>query len=343
MVSGTNDNREIQEGILKVGAPADSLNSLVVNSVRRDGQPAGYSRKGNILSFYNKPDISYYGGDFNDRITAYTSYGTEEVYGTSFAAPWISRKMCYLIDVMGMPKEIAKALIIDSAASWDYKTMSANNKSIMGYGVVPIDIRKIVETESDEIRFVVYGTSDSYRTANYAIPVPKDDDNKYPYIARATLCYFPKCSRTQGVDYTDRELSLKFGRIINDKGKISDINDNVQDDADSRMDERQSRKEFRKWDNTKFISRIVKNNNKPVKSYDDRLWGLSVTSKERLSTQMRLPLNFGVVVTLKEINGINRIEDFIKACILRGWIVNRIDVQNQLDIYAAGQEEIHFE
>lgn len=343
VVSGTNDNREIQEGILKVGAPADSLNSLVVNSVRRDGQPAGYSRKGNILSFYNKPDISYYGGDFNDRITAYTSYGTEEVYGTSFAAPWISRKMCYLIDVMGMPKEIAKALIIDSAASWDYKTMSANNKSIMGYGVVPIDIRKIVETESDEIRFVVYGTSDSYRTANYAIPVPKDDDNKYPYIARATICYFPKCSRTQGVDYTDRELSLKFGRIINDKGKISDINDNVQDDADSRMDERQSRKEFRKWDNTKFISRIVKNNNKPVKSYDDRLWGLSVTSKERLSTQMRLPLNFGVVVTLKEINGINRIEDFIKACILRGWIVNRIDVQNQLDIYAAGQEEIHFE
>lgn len=343
VVAGTNDNREIQKGILKVGAPADSLNSLVVNSVRRDGQPAGYSRRGNILSFYNKPDVSYYGGDYDDRITAYTSYGTDEVYGTSFATPWISRKMCYLIDVMGMPKEVAKALIIDSAATWDYKTMSQNNKSIMGYGVVPVDIRKIVETESDEIRFVVYGTSDSYRTANYAIPVPKDDDNKYPYIARATLCYFPKCSRTQGVDYTDRELSLKFGRIINDKGKINDINDNVQDDADGRMDERLSRKEFRKWDNTKFISRIVKNINKPVKSYDDRLWGLSVTSKERLSTQMRSPLNFGVVVTLKEVNGINRIDDFVKACILRGWIVNRIDVQNQLDIYASSQEEIHFE
>ena len=343
VIAGTNDNREIQEGILRVGAPADSLNSIVVNSVRRDGQPAGYSRKGNILSFYNKPDVSYYGGDYDDRITAYTSYGTDEVYGTSFAAPWISRKMCYLIDVMGMPKEVAKALIIDAAAAWDYKTMSENNKSIMGYGVVPVDIRKILETESDEIRFVVYGTSDSYRTANYAIPVPKDDDNKYPYIARATLCYFPKCSRTQGVDYTDRELSLKFGRIIDDKGKINDINDNVQDDAGSRMDERQSRKEFRKWDNTKFISRIVKNSNKPVKSYDDRLWGFSVTSKERFSTQMRVPLNFGVVVTLKEVNGINRIEDFIKACILRGWIVNRIDVQNQLDIYASGQEEIHFE
>ena len=343
VVSGTNDNRETREGILRVGSPADSLNSLVVNSVRRDGQPASYSRKGNILSFYNKPDVSYYGGDYDDRITAYTSYGTEVVYGTSFAAPWISRKMCYLIDVMGMPKEVAKALIIDSAAAWDYKTMTTKSKSIMGYGVVPVDIREIVETESDEIRFVVYGTSDSYRTANYAIPVPKDDDNKYPYVARATLCYFPECSRTQGVDYTDRELSLKFGRIVDDKGKISDINDNVQDNADNRIDERQSRKEFRKWDNTKFISRIVKNSNKPVKSYDDRLWGLSVTSKERLSTQMRVPLNFGVVVTLKEVNGINRIEDFIKACTLRGWIVNRIDVQNQLDIYASSQEEVQFD
>ncbi len=343
VVSGTNDNRKTQQEVIRVGSPADSINSLVVNSVRRDGQPTSYARKGDILSFYQKPDVSYYGGDYDDRITAYTSYGTEEVYGTSFAAPWISRKMCYLIDVMGMTKEVAKALIIDSAAAWDYKMMTKKAKSVMGYGVVPIDIKKIVETESDEIRFVVYGTSDSYCTANYAIPVPKDDDNKYPYVARATLCYFPECSRSQGVDYTDRELSLKFGRIVDDKGKISDINDNVQDDDDSRMDERQSRREFRKWDNTKFISRIVKNNNRPVKSYDDRLWGISVTSKERLGTQMRYPLNFGVVVTLKEVNGVNRIDDFIKACILRGWIVNRIDVQNQLDIYASSQEEIHFE
>ena len=343
VVSGTNDNRDVQNGVLRVGSPADSLNSLVVNSVRRDGKPASYSRKGNILSFYNKPDVSYYGGDYDERITAYTTYGIDEVYGTSFAAPWISRKMCYLIDVMGMPKEVAKALIIDAAASWEYKLMATKSKSVLGYGVVPIDIGKILETESDEIRFVVYGTSDSYRTANYAIPIPKDDENKYPYVARATLCYFPECSRTQGVDYTDRELSLKFGRIVDDKGKISDINDNVQDDDNSSMDERQSRKEFRKWDNTKFISRIVRNNNKPVKSYDDRLWGLSVTSKERLSTPIRSPLNFGVVVTLKEVNGVNRIEDFIKACTLRGWIVNRIDVRNQLNIYASSQEEIIFD
>lgn len=342
VVSGTNDNRDVRADRLKVGSPADSLNSIVVNSVRRNGTPTSYSRTGTILSFFNKPDVSYYGGDYDERIKAYSpTSGEEDVYGTSFAAPWISRKMCYLIDVMGLPREIAKAMLIDSAAGWDYKVSTYANKDILGYGVVPIDIQKILSTNSEEIKFVVYGTSESYKTTNYAIPVPRDEDDKYPFIARATLCYFPECSRSQGVDYTSRELSIQFGRI-NSKGKIDDINENVQDDTGSRVTERQSRKEFRKWENTKFISKILKNN-KAIKSYDERLWGLAITSKERLTSKTGKQLNFGAVITLREINGINRIQDFIQACTLRGWIVNEIDVQNRIDVYNSNQEEIVFD
>ncbi|SCJ93326.1 type VII secretion-associated serine protease mycosin [uncultured Eubacterium sp.] len=341
VVSGTNDNRDEKNGILKIGSPADSLNSIVVNSVRRDGTPASYSRKGNVLSFFNKPDISYYGGDYNERIKAYSCCGEEEVYGTSFAAPWISRKLCYLIDVMGLPREVAKSLIIDSAAGWEYKTGAYRNKEIMGYGIVPIDIAQILSTENNEIKFILYGTSESYKTTNYAIPVPRNEDNKYPYIARATMCYFPECSRSQGVDYTNRELSLKFGRVMDD-GKIDDINENIQDEDGSHADERKSRKEFRKWENTKFISKILKAN-RPLKSYGDRLWGITVTTKERLNSKMQKELNFGAVITLREINGVNRIQDFISACNLRGWIVNELDVQSQVDIYNANQEEILFD
>lgn len=341
VISGTNDNRSTRNGILRVGSPADSLNSIVVNSVRRDGTPASYSRKGNILSFFNKPDVSYYGGDYNERIKVYTSNGEMDEYGTSFAAPWISRKLCYLIDVMGLPREVAKALIIDSAAGWEYKLGAYKNKDILGYGVIPIDISKILSSESREIRFIVYGTSQSYKTTNYAIPVPRDDENKYPYIARATMCYFPDCSRVQGVDYTNRELSLKFGRV-KPNGQIDDINENIQDEEGLHADERQSRKEFRKWENTKFISKVLKAN-RPIKSYGERLWGISVISKERLSSQMEKDLNFGVVITLREVNGINRIEDFIKACTLRGWIVSEIDVENQIDVYNTNQEEIVFD
>lgn len=343
VVSGTNDNRTDHPDVLKVGSPADSLNSIVVNSVRRDGRVASYTRKGNVLCFFNKPDVSYYGGDYDDRIVAYAPWGEEDVFGTSFAAPWISRKLCYLIDVMGLQREVAKALLIDSAAGWEYKQSTYRIKDMVGYGIVPIDINKVLTTENEEIKFVVYGTSESFKTANYSIPVPRDEDNKYPYIARAALCYFPECTRSQGVDYTNRELSLQFGRIVNDKGKINDINDNVQDDSDSHVDERTSRREFRKWENTKFISTILKDNLKPRKSYGERLWGVTITSKERLSTHMDKHLNFGAVITLRELNGINRIDQFIKACTLRGFIVNRLDVQNRIDIYNATQEEIHFE
>lgn len=71
VVSGTNDNRDVRADRLKVGSPADSLNSIVVNSVRRNGTPTSYSRTGTILSFFNKPDVSYYGGDYDERIKAY--------------------------------------------------------------------------------------------------------------------------------------------------------------------------------------------------------------------------------------------------------------------------------
>ena len=313
----------------------------MVNSIKRNGNPASYSRKGTVLSFFNKPDVVYYGGDYDERINAYAPSGEEQVYGTSFAAPWISRKMCFLIDVMGFSRETAKALIIDSAAGWEYKISTAKDKELLGYGAVPIQIEKVLSTDNDEIKFILYGTSETYKTTKYGIPVPKDNDNKYPYIARATICYFPECSRAQGIDYTNRELTLKFGRIKSD-GKIMDINENIQDDKNSYIDERQSRREFRKWENTKFISKVLKNN-QALKSYEDKLWGIVITSKERLDTQMHSGLNFGVIITLKEIKGVNRIEDFIRACTLRGWIVNEITIKNQIDIYNANQQEITFE
>ncbi len=341
VVSGTNDNRHERNNMLRIGSPADSLNAVVVNSVRRNGTPASYSRKGNVLSFFNKPDVAYYGGDYSERIVACSSRGETEVYGTSFAAPWVSRKLSYLIDVMGFTREVAKALIIDSAAGWNYKQDGYKNSRVMGYGIVPIDINAILSSANDEIRFILHGTAKSYRTSNYAIPVPKGKDDKYPYVGRATLCYFPKCNRAQGVDYTNRELSLKFGRIT-DKDVIDDINKNVQEDPGSYTDERQSRRDFRKWENTKFISSLLKNN-RPLKAYPERLWGISLTSKDRLGTKSSDALNFGAVITLKELEGINRIEDFVRACRLRGWIVNEVDAINRVEVYAASQQEIQFE
>jgi hypothetical protein len=341
VISGTNDNRSEQTNKLRIGSPADSLNSIVVNSVRRDGRMASYSRRGKVLSFFHKPDFSYYGGDYDQRLKAYMPNREDEVYGTSFAAPWISRKLCYLIDIMGFPREVAKAILVDSAAGWEYKKETYRYQDDIGYGIVPINIEQVLNSNNDEIRFIVYGTSEAYREGFYGLPVPRDINDKYPFIARATMCYFPPCSRLQGVDYTNRELSLSFGRI-NNKGVIDDINDNIQDKDGCYSNERKSRKEFRKWENTKFISKLEKRN-KPIISYGDRQWGIAIASKERLVSHQHNHMNFGVVITLKEISGNDRFEDFVKACRLRGLIVNEVNIENRIELYKLSQSTIKFE
>lgn len=337
VIAGTNKPNSIKETI-KIGAPADSINAIVVNSVNSHGKPATYSREGLVLSFFNKPDVSYYGGDGPQKIRVCTSTGEGFVTGTSFAAPWISRKMAYLVHVIGLNREAAKALIIDSAVGWK-KTDDPSN--LVGYGVVPKRIEDIVQSPNDEIRFILSGISEKYDTYNFNIPVPVYKE-KQPFVAKATLCYFPKCSRTQGVDYTNTEMDLHFGRIKD--SAIKSINGNKQSVPGAHyLFEEDARKYFRKWDNVKHINEELKSGTREKKAYDNGLWGISIKTKERLNRQDGEGLKFSVVVTLKEINGVNRIEEFIHQCSFRGWLVNRINVENYIDIYNMAEEEITFD
>lgn len=339
VVAGTNGAPS--QNPIQIGAPADSLNSLVVNSVTHDKKPASYHRVGPVLSFFHKPDVSYYGGDIGQPMRVCTPTGEGFVMGTSFSAPWITRKMAYLMCTLGFSREVAKALLIDAAAGWERKDSASCS---IGYGVVPQRIENIVQTSDDEIRFVMTGTTDAYETYTYRIPVPIYKD-KQPFYARATLCYFPKCMRDQGVDYTSTEMDIHFGRIREKEGKasISCINSNSQgDEGGKHLYETEARKLYRKWDNVKLISEELKARAVPRKVYDAGMWGLSIKTKERLKEKNGRGLSFGVVVTLKEMHGVNRIDDFIKLCMMRGWIVNRIDVENRIDIYNKAEEEIEF-
>ena len=343
VVAGTN---KPSADIEKIGSPADSINSMVVNAVTQNGLSTKYARRGLALSFFAKPDVSYYGGSEEKYIKVCEPLGEANVAGTSFAAPWIARKLSYLIDILGLNREVAKAMIIDAARDWNEKP-TPEEVALYGHGIVPIKIDDIVHTKEDEIKFLVYDVSEKWNTYNYYFPVPIKDD-KYPYIARATMCYFPMCDRTQGVDYTNTELNLHFGRI-NNKGKIEDIKgdkqnqDVILDNERYFLLEGEARERFRKWDNLKYIAERPKNKMMPKKSYDNKNWGMEIKTNNRLDPTDGIGVRFGVVVTLKEINGVNRIDEFIKNCTLNGWLVNEIDVQTRVDINKKVNEDIEFE
>ncbi len=332
VISGTNKTSDDEDG-KRIGSPADSINALVVNSVDIDNNYASYSRKGPVLSFFTKPDIACFGGDGKDRISVCTPHGEALVSGTSFAAPWIARKLAYLIHIQGLSREVAKALIIHSALGWSEQNQETD---YIGHGIVPKHIEDIIKSQEDEIRFVVSGTSEEQIAYNYNLPVPQDK-NKYPFIAKATMCYFPACSRSQGVDYTNTEFEFSFGRI-DSNDRIKGIQKKQEFTSEGKL-----RTSDRKWDNVKNLIETDTGKRKAKDVYGNKNWGIRVASLERLEYKHGRGLNFGLVITLKEINGKNRIDKFIQLCQLRGWLVNKIDVQTRIDIHNIAEQDIEFE
>lgn len=181
---------------------------------------------------------------------------------------------------------------------------------------------------------MISGVSEKYDTYAYNIPIPTYKDS-FPFIAKATLCYFPKCSRNQGVDYTNTELDLSFGRITN--AGIRTIND-----KDLYKKENELRGQNRKWDNVKHIRDTFTPNPRPKKMYETNFWGISIKRQERIKLGEGVGTKFGLIVTLKEINGVNRIEEFISQCSLKGWLVTKVIIENSIEIYNKAEEEINF-
>ena len=348
VVAGTNKPKGMENKNMKIGAPADSINSLVVNAVDKNNKATTYSREGEVLSFYIKPDVSYFGGDNGTEMDCYMNICDDVnvehlTKGTSYSAPWIARKLAYLIQILGFTREEAKALIIDSCVSWDEKD---KNKKLYGYGIVPTNIEKIIKSNNNEIKFVISDVSEKYDTYNYQLPIPLDK-GKYPFVVKTTMCYFPKCSRNQGVDYTNTEFELKIGRLKFNKKtneyNIEGINNDVQDIEGEYTKEEDARREYRKWDNTKCIKEKYSSRVRDKKMYDNPLWGISIKTKNRINQEDGKGLRFGIVITLREIHGKNRIDDFIQQCSFNKWFVEEVNIQNKFDIYNVSEEDIKFE
>lgn len=352
VISGTNYNDRYPEERC-VGSPADSLNSIVVNSVNRLGKPASYCRTGPVLSLYIKPDVSYYGGEKDDPIYAYSPSPDYKCIGTSFAAPWIARKLAYLIHYMHLEPLTAKALIIDSASKWDkHEDIKTNNK--IGYGIVPIKIEEIIYSDSDEIKFVISDVTLKYITKITTIPVPYDNvKNKFFYTAKATLCYFTEGERKNGVDYSSIEMDLKFGRTILKTYKkdnsqyisVDSIDQDRQHEDDGYVNETSACIEFQKWNNTKHLVKPVTPKMRGIGSLYSKFWGLSITQIDRINDadeeNSKYGLRFSVVITIKHIKGDDApIETFLHQCSELNLRPISLDQAYNIKLFNQGMSEI---
>ena len=84
--------------------------------------------------------------------------------------------------------------------------------------------------------------------------------------------------------------------------------------------EGEARDRFRKWDNVKYVAEKPKDRMTTKKSYTNKNWGMEIKTNNRLDPKDGIGIRFGAVVTIKEMYGINRIDEFIKNCTLNGWL-----------------------
>ena len=160
------------------------------------------------------------------------------------------------------------------------------------------------------------------------------------------MSYAPACDKRQGVDYTNTELSLSFGRQEDKENKEGKPRTTIRPIADKFASapnefvpfEEAVRKYKRKWDNVKIRAESFKRSRPKQKLSNAGFWGISVRKTERGSN-----LSFGIVVTLKSLDGRNRIEDFIQQSIHLGWDVREINIEEKIRVNLESQQEITFE
>lgn len=341
IVAGTNnDNNDYNENYY-IGSAADSINSIVVNSVKFNTmERTSYSRRGPSLGFFVKPDVSYYGGDEDVGIVAFNGFKKVLVQGTSIATPFITRKVAFLIYKLGFSKEVAKALILDSASSWG----RYSNPNWIGRGVVPVNIEDVVNCDDDEIRFIFAGKIEGYETFNNAFPFYADKKEKFPFSVRTLMTYFPTCSIDKGVDYSNVEIEFKMGPI--NKGKIKPISNDYQYEKYVYINEKEARKIFSKWDNVKRHIPNPNTNHRAKIKYDSNKWGFSFKTIFRNGFEKmedKYNIDFGVIITLKNTNGENVTTDFIKLIQASDWMIRPVDIKliNKIDMML--ETEIEFD
>lgn len=344
IVSGTNN----KEMLLKkeeylVGSPADHINGIVVNSCRlTDNEPATYSRRGGVLDFFIKPDIAYYGGDDDLKIRAFNGFKIVETDGTSFAAPLITRKVAYLIYQIGLTKEVAKALILDSATGWS----PSKNPEFLGRGIVQKNIKNILEPAEDEIRLIYNGCIEQYDMKTTTIPIPVKG-GKFPFRVRATMCYTTRTNISCGVDYTDTDVEFKIGHISN--GKISNLKTDFNFVTTKYVNEKQARSAFRKWDNVKQIVE-TKEKREAGRTMDSvGCLGFEFTTTDRCEGRKSIDkygFNVGLVITLKSVDNENRYKNFLSNLNEKkhsGWNVKAIPFKEIVNPKVVLEQEIKFE
>ncbi len=296
---------------------ADSVRSLVVGSmahVKGDDDfveidnPSPFSRIGPGPEFIIKPEVSHYGGNSGvNRDGKMVVSGVKSFLengevgndaGTSFSTPRIASLATGLyqeLDEVFDPL-LLKGLIIHSASySENLRIPVTERTKQLGFGV-PKNIPQILYNDPYEATLILRDTLSRGEYIDIMdFPMPKSliRDGYYTGQIIATLVYDPILDQTQGVEYCQSNVDIKFGsydfkkerdvsqrNILNPVGRAGPQN-LFRDNLYSKRIMRDSRSDFALRERL-----LIQYGDKyyPVKKYAVDLSELSETNKQHFTT-----------------------------------------------------------
>lgn len=223
----------LPKGRIREGA--DSVRSLVVGSVAHVkgehdlaevGNPSPFSRIGPGPEFIIKPEVAHYGGNAGTNgsgdlvISGVKSISANgqlaSSVGTSFSTPRIASLATGLYQELDEDFDplLLKGLIIHSASYSDNLKIPATERTKqLGFGV-PGSISQILYNAPHEATLILRDTLSKGEYIDVMdFPMPKSliRDGYYTGQIIATLVYDPILDPTQGVEYCQSNVDVKFG------------------------------------------------------------------------------------------------------------------------------------
>lgn len=211
-------------GFSRIQPPSDLLNGLSIGAANSKGDDWNKSSYSNIgpgrRPGYVKPDALYFGGEMGEgnpkiQLIALNSFELEEVYGTSFAAPLVTRQAALIDYFTEGQLNIAtiRALLIHSTNQHDLERKEC------GWGRIDRDIENILFCSDRKVTFIYQGKLETATGIRAAVPCPKALEAFTGMVnVAATLCFYAEVDPQHTVSYTKAGVEIQF-RPHSDKYK----------------------------------------------------------------------------------------------------------------------------
>lgn len=300
---------------------ADSVRSLVVGSVAQAkgpddfadvDNPSPFSRVGPGPEYIIKPEVSHYGGNAGvDKSGTLVTTGVKSFskdgnlsssVGTSFSTPRIASLATGLYQELDEAFDplLLKGLIIHSSTYSDNLQIPMSERTNqLGFGV-PKSVPQILYNAPYEITLILRDTlSKSEKIDIMDFPMPKSliRDGYYTGQIIATLVYDPILDSSQGIEYCQSNIDIKFGsyniKKERDTSKRNILNPVGRDGAKNLFKEGLYSKRLMRDSQGEFALRerlLIQYADKyyPVKKYAIDLSELSEANKQNFATANKL-------------------------------------------------------